>query len=157
MAHSRPDGWATWGPPDLCVYCYLLGHGKLFITATARRRAPAGPASARTTSILGGKEGSYPGDKAEQGGETQRGRPGTQGQEHPQNQDWPQQCDLVVFRKSCVTMDSSLNHSEMHYETKLSRCRVTFSSTANQSQGSDISASLTFLTILSTMTLQGPD
>lgn len=58
----RPDGWATWASPDLCVYCYLLGRGKLFITATARRTVPAGPASARATSILGGKMGGCPGE-----------------------------------------------------------------------------------------------
>lgn len=72
-AHRRPDGWATWAPPDLCVYCYLLGHGKLFITATAKQEVPAGPASARTTSILGGKKGGCPGDRAESGWETEEG------------------------------------------------------------------------------------
>lgn len=116
-ARHRPDGWATWAPPDLCVFCYLLGHRKLFITATARRRTPAGLASARATNILGGrKERRLSKGRTKQGGEIQGGRPETQAQEHPHTKHWPQQWHcilgtmpgffpfLVVFWKSCVTM-----------------------------------------------------
>lgn len=50
-----PDGWATRAPPDLCVYRYLLGQGRLFIMSTAWQGTPAGPASARAASIPGGE------------------------------------------------------------------------------------------------------